>query len=147
MVLLAVVVASDINTIPTQTLPLKGRASERSASASGRWDGGSGALQVVRDRPLFSLPIKGRAGVGMVLLAVVEVASEVNTIPTQTLPLKGRASERAAPDRVCWGAVSGALQVVRDRPLFSLPFKGRAGVGMVLLVRHSTFTPPPHSPR
>jgi hypothetical protein len=36
---------------------------------------------------LFSFP-KGKAGMGMVLLSM----RWVNTIPTQTLPLKGRAA-------------------------------------------------------
>jgi hypothetical protein len=42
---------------------------------------------------LFSLPFKGRAGVGMVLTPSTR---QKNTIPTQTLPLKGMASKQRA---------------------------------------------------
>jgi hypothetical protein len=39
----------------------------------------------------FSLPFKGRAGVGM----VCGLRPQDKTIPTQTLPLKGRVSEQS----------------------------------------------------
>jgi hypothetical protein len=39
-----------------------------------------------------SLPLKGRAGEGMVFESPSHTSR--NTIPTQTLPLEGRASER-----------------------------------------------------
>jgi hypothetical protein len=41
-----------------------------------------------------SLPFKGRAGEGMVFESPFHLSR--NTIPTQTLPLKGRASKQAA---------------------------------------------------
>jgi hypothetical protein len=50
------------------------------------------ALSISSERSLFSLPFKGKTGEGMVL--TFDVSSK--PIPTQTLPLKGRASERAA---------------------------------------------------
>ena len=40
--------------------------------------------------PLFPLPFKGRAGVGMVFATTKR---PIKPIPTQTLPLKGRASK------------------------------------------------------
>jgi len=48
-----------------------------------------------------SLPFKGRAGEGMVFDSPAH--SFPNTIPTQTLPLKGRASKQTAGSAIFSG--------------------------------------------
>ena len=73
------------------------------------------------EKMLFSLPFKGGAEAGMVCGS----RPRRKTIPTQTLPLKGRASEQG---RACSIDGDGVLSSrwFSDEMLFSLPFKGRA---------------------
>jgi hypothetical protein len=80
--------------------------------------------------PLFPLPFKacpepvegGRAGVGMVLPLISSAAQEPHH-PHPNPPLEGEGFKAATPNAGRGAAVE---------PLFPLPFKGRAGVGMVL---------------
>ena len=113
--------------VPTFSLPFKG---VRAACLSGT------AAQA--DRTPGVLRGAGRAGAGMVFTTRRRrlLKPDNQHHPHPTLPLKGRASTSGHPVALMPVArTQTSLRYAEAAPLFSLPFKGRAGVGMVVTTR------------